>query len=242
ATKLGLPRELAFDAGTDATPRVLLSIAILPQLAEIFLDPGNNDQHLPCFHKKNSFNVKRLIPADTTLASHIGTSNVETIELYQARTNGDVLGDLLRLPRALKKFVYQDRGIDEMVLHACPRNKLGRALNHVAHSLEVLEIAWTIKRLCITLSLILGTTPSDAPSLSNVLPPSIETLEIYPSHVRTWEQTDYVNAIRQLLLDKSPTCVPHLHSITYFSVKSLSNSLLDLASERNVALTGPGRP
>ncbi|PVG00125.1 hypothetical protein CPB86DRAFT_872121 [Serendipita vermifera] len=197
AMNLGLPERLASDAGSERTPRALLSASMLPQLEELFFlpsrrvdlpefhiglasllnmgllsknlrvfrmgedsydtDPGTFDLKslIPAFlyplsiesrrtilsqERDESLDENQLIPTGTALPSHRRTSNVECLELYGARVHGDELQELLQLPRCLKKFIYRDVGSNSLVLRDCPRGDFGRALDQVAHSLEVFDI------------------------------------------------------------------------------------------------------
>ncbi|PVG00120.1 hypothetical protein CPB86DRAFT_872117 [Serendipita vermifera] len=192
------------------------------------------------------------LPKGTTLASFYGTSNVESLELYGSCTNSSEIEQLFQLPRALKRLIYVHDSDETFDIE--PVGFLRKSLQHVAGTLEIFRIEWSVwfethsiwsfsafrqlRKLFINCDLLLGPNVATAPPISTLLPMHLEVLGMYfCGEYRTpWSTKGLIAQVTRLLLDKSPSCVPHLQVITHLDSPYLLSSLVDLGSERNVKI------
>jgi hypothetical protein len=195
-----------------------------------------------------------------------GQSNVHTIELYRSQIRTDDLPDILRLPRALRRFVYRDGSLESSNAGESPRVGLARALGSISSTLEVLELGCSIGQdnilgdksgvcslhklkalrvLSVKFSVLasyssLASEEVTAPAvrLSELLPPLLESLIAYTSSHNQWRTDEYFDCIKWILIDKSDSCLNHLRTITCRAdYASLPDWVTDLARASNVFIT-----
>jgi hypothetical protein len=188
------------------------------------------------------------LPRDTNLASYYGTSSIEKLELRSAWALDNALKKLFRLPRCLKTFIYHEDmfRIDEVFDLDCLRE----AVEKLSNNLETLELRlvarsrfnggytpWSLTNFTCLKILRIGYPVMFRPGLittspiSDILPPILEVLVMYPMYVSNW---DYRDIWKMILTQKSPTCIPRLRLIAHFGDFGFLDPLVELANSHNV--------
>jgi hypothetical protein len=200
---------------------------------------------------------ERLLPHGCTLSSFYGKLNVERIELHSSRLDGDAVTELLLLPRALKTFIYSEAGVE----HERTKLYFEEALESTSATLENLSVRWretggfiaedytwtlhyfkSLRNLYISYRLMFGPQPAHAVITSDVFPPTLQVLGMFPSQHNEkdeeledeWEDADYIKCFEILLLTKDSTNLPGLRLIAHLDNLRLLETLADLAESRGV--------
>ncbi|PVG00139.1 hypothetical protein CPB86DRAFT_872128 [Serendipita vermifera] len=208
------------------------------------------------FHTSRS--TDWIVPKGTTLELWYGTSNVETIELYDSRVDGGYIEQLLRLPRCLRKLAYEDIEDEELFILAT-QDSLQDALSYVSHTIEILDIRWrwddifeppttiwtfnsfkSLRKLAIAYSLLFGNIRKPdigrVPPISSLLPLSLQVLGLYTAHFGKWMPQDYVDHVRKIILDKSLDTVPRLRVIAHVNNPLVLSPLIELAASCDITI------
>ncbi|PVG00140.1 hypothetical protein CPB86DRAFT_872129 [Serendipita vermifera] len=255
STKLASFTLARYGPGNYFDIYTLIPAFLLPSVTTIQGIRTRKDTH-------TSLNADWIVPSGTTLESWYGTSNVETIRLYDSRVDGEYIEHLLRLPRCLRKFAYEDIEEEEFYIPTT-QDRLQEALNHVSHTIEILDIRWrwddlfdlsitiwtfngfkSLRRLAIAYSLLFGNVSRPdigrVPPISSLLPPSLQVLGLYVAHFGKWMHKDYVDHVRKIILDKSPDTVPRLRVIAHVDDPPMLSPLIELGASCDIKIAmGP---
>jgi hypothetical protein len=197
---------------------------------------------------------------DSAISSLYGRSNVERIELHHSRLDKYTIMDLLRLPKALKTFIYSEAEAS----YATMKIDFKEALEVTSGILENLSVRWkgtgsfiendrtwtfhyftSLKNMFISYRLIFGPQPADAVITSNVFPPTLEVLGMYPSQPDEdedeesedeWEDASYIKCFEVLLHQKDATNLPNLRLVAHLDDLPLLENLIELAESRGVQI------
>ncbi|PVF97888.1 hypothetical protein CPB86DRAFT_873809 [Serendipita vermifera] len=199
--------------------------------------------------------LSQYAPRGVEFSALYGSSNVETIELQYCGLRSEDITHIIRLPRALKRFIYEpgsrldwagDRELDGYKL----------ALDHVSESLEHLDFRWgdqegledtlkvwslhkfsSLKVLCIDSTLLYGfDSSSTTPLISKSLPNSLEVLAMRRPYDYLWTERSDLDMWRDLLTSKSQTFLPRLRLIANLGDFDLLQPLLELARNQMVRI------
>jgi hypothetical protein len=228
----------------DLDLRTLIPVLLVPSLREFVCVQTSLDSFL------ESCSLSDL-PHGTELASWYGKSNVEELYLSAVKVDGDDLVNIARLPRNLKILTYYVNHQYGRETSQLTYADLERALDYVAHGLELLELYWeTTTRHEATLALcflnfrslrflvlecsILQASLDSTFTIAESLPPSLEIL--YSMYNHLWEQDEIIDLWGKILEEKSSTCLPSLWFVAHHGGEEILSPLNDLASSRNVQI------
>ncbi|PVF98817.1 hypothetical protein CPB86DRAFT_797093 [Serendipita vermifera] len=208
----------------------------------------------------DNLRIDSLLPRGTTFSSWYGKSNVERIELHSCTVDGGAIIELLKFPRALKTFIYSEDGNHNGEM----KEDFECALTESCETLENLSFRWkevgevlpndhtwilddftSLRHVFISYRLIFGTQPRTAVITSNKFPPSLEVLGMFPSQPDAWqirqygreddwENHDYINCFKDLLLQKDSKHLPKLRLIAHLDDLPLLQPLVEIAESRGV--------
>ncbi|CAG8725255.1 10894_t:CDS:1, partial [Acaulospora colombiana] len=184
--------------------------------------------------------------------SHYGTSSVEELELRDTCLREEGISELLKLPRALKKFIYSEESA-QISRHINPHN-FRRSLECVSTSLELLDVSLTrykalpnalalwsfenfasLRALYINYRLVYGLDPDSAPCIAKSLPKSLEVLAMRRIHESNkWTNESVLKVWQRLLVQKSPSCLTRLRVIAHLTHYDLLLPLAELGNTRGV--------
>jgi hypothetical protein len=197
---------------------------------------------------------RHWLPKGTSISTWFVKSNVESLELYGECDHAGEIGQLLQLCRNLERFVFVNQLVFNTFNFLSEPEHFREPLQHVAGTLEVLKLKWNtlyqfgtsmsfssfrhLKKLFIHYDLLLGPDITTAPPISTVLPRHLEVLGLYEyGQVDSmWSIEDLIPCLRRLLIDKSPSCVPHLQVISFMDAPDVLVPLVGLASECQVEI------
>ncbi|CAG8634482.1 14915_t:CDS:2, partial [Acaulospora colombiana] len=184
-----------------------------------------------CFISYHNRDYDLRAPPNTRIATWYGTSSVETLNM----------------------------GADEDA-HTGSYDLFFKSLRQIGATLEFLDIVWatsrygsqltigslqdfrSLKTLFINYSFLFQKDiKDDLPMITAVLPPNLEVLGM---HAEAWSRlsdSDKLEGIRRILVDKSPSCIPSLQTIGDISNPAFLSPLEDLASKMNVKIELEGK-
>ncbi|CAG8634497.1 14916_t:CDS:1 [Acaulospora colombiana] len=122
-----------YDTEGSFAAQTLIPIFLHPSVIEI-------QAHSAAMWDDGALDWQWLLPFGVQIEALYGNSNVETLELWRSRIDGDKFATLLRLPRALKRLVY----VDEIAVSSdfCSKDSFEKALHLTSQTLEVLSVCW----------------------------------------------------------------------------------------------------
>jgi hypothetical protein len=191
-------------------------------------------------------------PQDLHFASSYGTSSIEKLDLRYVLPFDDILGELLRLPRSLKTFIYIEDEAPPSEVHQL--DTLRQALNTVSNHLETMKLvlpcqlrflrdytSWSLaeftslKVLHIMYEVLFGKDVTTIPSINYILPPTLEILIMDPLDIVP-KKKNYISPWKTILSQKSSTCVPRLWLIAHVPILQFLAPLVEFASNHNVSV------
>ncbi|PVF93660.1 hypothetical protein CPB86DRAFT_789849 [Serendipita vermifera] len=188
-----------------------------------------------------------LIPFCIGKINAYNQSNVESLRLYDCRVSEEALTTLLKLPKALKHFVFLgENGYGSPI----SLEQFQQALNHVSNTLDTLMLqfddislefspVWSLshfevlKTLSISYKLLFSRKMGD---IDDRLPPSLETLVLRVLQLPRYVDITVTECVKIILTQKSSIVLPHL------KVLAVNHQLFDwsqftaLASEKGVEI------
>jgi hypothetical protein len=196
------------------------------------------------------------LPEGTNFASWYGKSNVERLTLSLVQIHGDHLAEILRLPHSLKAFTYHGCILYHPTNQQTPLRAFKRSLDHVAESLQFLDLFWnssqwydgdsilsfhnlsSVKFFLVNCSLIYDPdSPTQSTCLAESLPPALEIFYMYGPFPKIWPKKDILECWRAILAGKSSTCLPSLRLVGHWNDLDLLLPLIDLAKSRYIQVT-----
>ncbi|CAG8569286.1 5553_t:CDS:2, partial [Acaulospora colombiana] len=199
--------------------------------------------------RKDDNDVKIFSQADVT--RRYNESDVKAVELLDSYIDSDTLARFLRLPRALKKFVYIESD-DCFTLTSRSEVDFRRALDYISGTVEILVLelnndailragTWSlsyfkcIRTLSISYKLLVA---EDRKSVVDRLPPLLEVLFLRILRRHALEDESIIDCFETILMRKSQDVLAHLEVISQSNPGCDWSRLKDLAAEKGVKI-GP---
>ncbi|PVF93659.1 hypothetical protein CPB86DRAFT_90193 [Serendipita vermifera] len=197
--------------------------------------------------KTRAIDSHLLIPSALRNADAYNQSGVRALRLYSCRISESALTILLRLPVALKSFVFSNQSGYRSLISL---SQFQRAIDLVSDTLDTLVLqfddrllesaqAWSfshfkvLKKLSVSCKLLFSRRTGD---IIDQLPPSLETLVLRVLHAPISDDIAISDYVRNLLTRKSSMVLPHFKTIAVNDQRFDWTQFVDLAAARGIRI------